>query len=95
MNGGMLCFGSITLSHSTNRGGSVGFRDDVGIVPYERTGGAIHSTGHGCGPTWRDDVGIVPYKRDGVRSVQRSGAVPWENFFRGHYLFLVVIRYTI
>ena len=67
MNGGMLCFGSITLSHSTNRGGSVGFRDDVGIVPYER---------------------------DGVRSVQRTGAVSWENFY-GHYLFLVVIRYTI
>ena len=30
--------GPITPYHSTNRGCSVGFRDDVGIVPYKRDG---------------------------------------------------------
>ena len=35
-NGETLCFQSIPPSHSTHCGGSVRFRDDVGIVPYIR-----------------------------------------------------------
>ena len=34
LNGEISRFHPITLSHSTYQCGSVGFRDDVGIVPY-------------------------------------------------------------
>ena len=42
LNGEMLCCYSVTLFHSTHCGGSVGLRDDVGIVPYIHDG--LHST---------------------------------------------------
>ena len=41
VNGGMLRYYPIPLSHSTYQGGSVGLRDDVGIVPHIHDG--LHS----------------------------------------------------
>ena len=42
LDGEILRFHPITLPHSTHQGGSVGSRDDVGIVPYMHDG--LHST---------------------------------------------------
>ena len=44
LNGEMLCYHPVTPFHSTDRGGSAGLRDDVGIVPYDHDG--LHSTQH-------------------------------------------------
>ena len=41
LNGEMLHHYPITLSHSTDQGGSVRLRDDVGIVPYNHD--QVHS----------------------------------------------------
>ena len=52
LNGEMLCKESITPFHSTYRGGSVGLRDDVGIVPYKRDG-AGYQAATVCFISWR------------------------------------------
>ena len=70
----MSYYDSITLSHSTNQGSSVRFRDDVGIVPYNRDGPRPFNVQSGS-VRFRDDVGIVPYKRDGPRPIQWSDLV--------------------
>ena len=49
LNGGMLCYDPISLFRSTYRGGSVGLRDDVGIVPYNLDGvRSVQRTMAGC-----------------------------------------------
>ena len=48
LDGEMLCFYPVSLFHSMYCGGSVGLRDDVGIVPYIRVGVcAVHRAGVG------------------------------------------------
>ena len=56
-------------------GGSVGFRDDVGIVPYN------HDE-----PRSIQRTGAVPYNRDGLRTIQRNFICDKMAEFVGFYI---------
>ena len=86
--GEMLCFYPVSLFHSMYCGGSVGLRDDVGIVPYIRVGVcAVHrawGVREGGGTMWASSptfgLGRVPFIVPGwVREGGRDdvGIVPY------------------